>query len=559
MSMTMTQGAGAPSTTTNVPATVALLRVGAAMDVGGRPQQEDALGIFMPAEAEPASRGSLFVLADGLGGHASGEVASRMAVEAIVGTYYGSPLRQPGNLLQSAIEQANRQIAAAGQRGEHRDMGSTCVCAAVQSDALWVANVGDSRGYLMRIPSGIQQLTQDHSMAAEQARLGHTGPLDPSLQSVLMQSLGMPAGVQPTLVGPLALQKGDVVLLCSDGLYNVLNPQAVQDYFWAALLSTTTVDPDRMAQDLVEGARFQGATDNISAVVIYCADVVPGSVAVAAGWPQQHARTLNLPARPASTTATPLPPEPAPEPWLLRGLPDPELLAALAAEVNELERRPVLHADAPETADALVERRRFFRARKSEAAPSEITTAYDAVEDRGLPIADPGDPIASAIAWMLPVAAGEPPATDRGLPGLPPGAPGDGDAVGGALTAALARSRQQWTFNLIMAVVSAGFVVGGLFLAGITWMLGQGELFPLLFGSGLSLLGVLSWMLTQPAAQLTRASSQISLLSIIWVSYAEELKSCARLADPAGTAACNERAAGQAVQYFNQVIDGMPK
>ncbi|HMA35291.1 MAG TPA: protein phosphatase 2C domain-containing protein [Chloroflexia bacterium] len=599
-------------------ALIALLRAGAALDQGGRANQEDALGLFLPGEETQARRGSLFVLADGLGGHAGGEVASRLAVRVISTTFYASPLRQPENLLQAAIEQANRQIFAAGQDARLRGLGSTCVCAVVQGAALWAANVGDSRAYLLRAATGIQQLSQDHSLAAEQVRLGQLPSLDdadPALHAVLLQSLGMPNNAQPAIVGPLPLQKGDLVLLCSDGLYGPLDPRAMEDYLRAALLSTLTIDPDQLARDLVEGARFRGAPDNISALVIYCADLLPETVARAAGWPERDARQLilpgsgpggpaALPAAPAPSSAgaapahaaapVPAPPggpgppsplRPAPGPsahlaapddrrpgsgrlplltailltlalavlavlavaWLVAALIQPALLPAifLTALVLALPTGLLLVAN----------RARLPLLREAGAPP--------AAPERGLPDqgglpASADDPIALVIAQLLSPRASAAPSRDRGLPGPPPDTAG-ADPVSVAMSAALARARQQWTFNLLVAAASACLVLGGCLLTGITWLLGHGGLLEALFGPGLGILGILGWLVTQPAAQLTRAGTQISLLSIVWVNYAQELKTCARLGDPAATAACSERAAAQAVGYFNQIIGGPAK
>ncbi len=125
---------------------VALLLVGAARDVGRQAEQEDALGVLLPSTDAQAERGSLFVLADGRGSKRGGGTASREVVEVIGAAYYNSSLRQPANLLQSAIDQANRRLVSAAQDPATEGLCSTCVCAAVQGDTLWLADVGDCRG-----------------------------------------------------------------------------------------------------------------------------------------------------------------------------------------------------------------------------------------------------------------------------------------------------------------------------------------------------------------------------------------------------------------------------
>ena len=162
----------APGESAGEEAGVAVLRAGAALDLGQREDQEDALGLVQPGDGPDAARGSLFVLADGLGGHAAGELASRLAVAQIVQTYYAAPARQPGNMLQRPSPPRIAGVRVAAAAPERKGMGTTCVCAAVQGDRLWVANVGDSRAYLVRPSEGVLQLTQDHSLAAEQVRQG---------------------------------------------------------------------------------------------------------------------------------------------------------------------------------------------------------------------------------------------------------------------------------------------------------------------------------------------------------------------------------------------------
>lgn len=605
---------------------VALLQVGAAMDLGLRATQEDALGVSLPAEEEAARRGGLFVLADGLGGHTAGELASRLAVQTIGAAFYASSMRQPGNLLQSAIEQANRRLLAAGQDPALRGLGSTCVCAAVQGDSLWVANVGDSRAYLMRPPGTLQQLSQDHSMAAEQVRQGLIASedhADHAMRSVLLQSLGVPSGVQPYFAGPLPLQKGDLLLLCSDGLYNALDERAMHDYLLASLLSTLTVSADQIARDLVEGARFHGGDDNISALVVYCTDVVPEAVARAAGWPQSQARSLFLPMNGAAAQRAPDAPAPHAAPAaeeVSAGLP-----ASPAPAAGDESRGPAgPPADLPYLPAVPTYTRTRIPALSLAAligggvlflllalawgvaafwaprwlVPIFLTMLALAIPLGGLlflnrprlvpvsvPPVEPGppldddaaavaraatepsrspvlfdDPVAALITRLLPGHSG-PMDVDRSLavpgsgpvaPVIPPDAPPD--YVNQAMSAALGRAHQQWTFNLLMAGVSATLVIGGCLVTIGTLLLGKGEQLGALFGPGVGLLGIVSWLVTQPTAQLNRAGNQISLLTIVWTNYAQELRNCARITDPTQAAACSQRAGAEAVQYFNQIV-----
>jgi hypothetical protein len=138
----------------------------------------------------------------------------------------------------------------------------------------------------------------------------------------------------------------------------------------------------------------------------------------------------------------------------------------------------------------------------------------------------------------------------------PPGAPESAapSYVNQAFSEALERARHQWTFNLLVAFGTAGLVIVGIAVS-VTWVLiGQANVWALLLGPGATLLGVVNWLLTRPAAQLSRADNQISLLTLVWTSYAQELRSCTAMPDPAAAAACTGRAGADAVNYFNAIL-----
>lgn len=238
---------------------VALLRAGVAMDPGMQAPAHHALGVFQPGEDTPARRGSLFLLAEGEAGAGAG----RLVVETAGEAFYGSPLRQPANLLQSALDQAGRRVAGAGTVGDPAQLAGPCVCATVQGDALWLATVGAGHAYLLRAPGHLQPLAGE-----------------------------APA---PAVFGPLPLQKGDLLVLCSAGVAAALDVRVMGDYLTAALLSTRTADPTALAADLVDGARFHGSAAPLAVLIILCTDVLPEAVARAAGWPQAQARRLVLP------------------------------------------------------------------------------------------------------------------------------------------------------------------------------------------------------------------------------------------------------------------------
>jgi hypothetical protein len=548
---------------------VALLRAGVAMDPGMQAPAHHALGVFQPGEDTPARRGSLFLLAEGNAGAGAG----RLVVETAGEAFYTSPLRQPANLLQSALDQAGRRVAGAGAVGDPALLAGPCVCATAQGDALWLATVGVGHAYLLRAPGHLQALAGD-----------------------------APAPT-PAIFGPLPLQKGDLLVLCSAGVAAALDMRVMGDYLTAALLSTRTADPTALAADLVDGARFHGSADPLAVLVILCTDVLPEAVARAAGWPQAQARRLILPggvdlspsppplkaagespavasrgaSRPAPPAPTPPPPSEAEVGERSVGLGTSLLLMAglvgvgllgLATLGTALVLPPLLPAVAVLLLALAVPTGALFwsTARRlqgpARGGPGGTAGATPTVQgapparspaDRGLGTGRAArDPIAAGISALLPGMAG-PPGADRGL-GTPPA---DGtDPVSVALAAAMARARQQWLFNLFIAGASAGLVLAGCLLTAVAWWLGRGTAWEGLFGPGLGVLGLAGWLVSRPADQLARAGTQISLLTVVWVNYAQEMKACARIADPAAAAACNEHAAGQAVVYFQQIMGG---
>jgi serine/threonine protein phosphatase PrpC len=212
---------------------------------------------------------ALFILADGMGGHLAGEVASALAVETIGHSVLASADHPdsiaPDDMLLHALLAAHHAIRAAAEADlERRGMGTTTVVVWIPppGDIAWIAHVGDSRAYLWRAGQ-LRPLTEDHTILNQLRRAGVLPP-DPEQwppRSVLSQSLGARPVIAPD-VNQLALQADDVLLLCSDGLTDMLSEAEVAEQLSA---SATPADA---ARALVEAANVHGGRDNITAIVL---------------------------------------------------------------------------------------------------------------------------------------------------------------------------------------------------------------------------------------------------------------------------------------------------
>jgi protein phosphatase len=232
------------------------LRHSARTDVGKtRDHNEDSYGVGEGEQAE--HMGELLVVCDGMGGHAAGEVASQLGVETILSIYYGDASEDRPQVLEQAFEQANEQIYAKG----HGSMGTTGVAALLHHDALHIANVGDSRAYLIR-DGEIRQVSRDHSFVSDQVAAGLI-TADQARSSphrnVITRALGYQSDVTVDLFR-LPLQIGDIVVLCSDGLHGLVTDAEIAKIAASAPL-------DQAAQQLIDLANNRGGTDNITVII----------------------------------------------------------------------------------------------------------------------------------------------------------------------------------------------------------------------------------------------------------------------------------------------------
>lgn len=229
--------------------------IGARTDVGRRrTNNEDALAVV----AVPG--GILCVVADGMGGHQAGEVASRLAVETI-----GDALQRAGEpaSLADAIQAANRAILQAGRADPAKaGMGTTVVCALLQDEVAHLASVGDSPAFVIR-GSQVRQVTKDHSLVAEALARGELTPAQAAVhpyRHVLTRCLGQPEPLEVQGYPPLELEVGDTLILCSDGLTEHVEPGELP-----SLIADRPAQ--QAAETLVELANARGGFDNITVIV----------------------------------------------------------------------------------------------------------------------------------------------------------------------------------------------------------------------------------------------------------------------------------------------------
>ncbi|MBI4816050.1 MAG: Stp1/IreP family PP2C-type Ser/Thr phosphatase [Deltaproteobacteria bacterium] len=235
-----------------------------------RTHNEDALCLL--------SEYSLYLVADGMGGHSSGEVASRMAVETISSFFRMTTrdeeatwpfkeernLRYDENRLVAGIKWSNRRIyEAASREPKYKGMGTTIVSAFFTQGGAYLGHVGDSRGY--RIRGGrIEQITEDHSLLNDYIKANKLTPEEIEAfphKNVIVRALGMKEVVQVD-VNRLDPKPDDYYLLCSDGLSGMVNDHDIQE------IVTSSRDVKVACKELVDAANAAGGTDNVTVVLI---------------------------------------------------------------------------------------------------------------------------------------------------------------------------------------------------------------------------------------------------------------------------------------------------
>lgn len=206
---------------------------------------------------------NLYIVCDGMGGHKAGEYASRYTVERIIASVSRSKAEDPIRILKAAIHKANEILVVESQEDkEKQGMGTTVVAATVIDNKMYVANVGDSRLYV--INDTIEQITNDHSYVEEMIRIGKIKREDArknEKKNLITRAVGAAEKIKADFF-EVELRENDTILLCSDGLSNMVTDKII----YQIVKSSNKVDS--IAKTLVEEANKNGGTDNITVIVI---------------------------------------------------------------------------------------------------------------------------------------------------------------------------------------------------------------------------------------------------------------------------------------------------
>ena len=206
---------------------------------------------------------NLYIVADGMGGHKAGDYASRYTIERIVASVMRSGLQEPVAILKGAIRKANELLVDESKEDESkRGMGTTVVIATIMEDKMIVANVGDSRLYV--VGSSMRQVTRDHSLVNEMVRLGEINAAEARIhpdKNIITRAIGASATVEADFF-EVDLEKDSQILMCTDGLTNMVRDEEI----FRIMNGEETLD--EKAEILVRTANANGGRDNITVMII---------------------------------------------------------------------------------------------------------------------------------------------------------------------------------------------------------------------------------------------------------------------------------------------------
>lgn len=254
------------------PSVVPVTRLGLKTDLGSvRENNEDKAEFYEPTEPGVlASRGALYIVADGMGGHAAGQIAAELAIKRTLAEYYDGMADSPAEALLDAFQAANNFVRSVARAVPGRSgMGTTLTALALVEGSAVLCHLGDSRAYLLR-DGGIEQISEDHSWVAEQVRSGalteaeaETSPY----RNVITQCIGPLEEIAPQ-ISAVETRPGDRWLLCSDGLTGHVT--------YDELLEVSSGhSPSEACRRLVELANARGGRDNITVLIVDVSELRP--------------------------------------------------------------------------------------------------------------------------------------------------------------------------------------------------------------------------------------------------------------------------------------------
>lgn len=237
-----------------------------------RSENQDA--VRLPDGVLPPEKGLLYAIADGMGGYANGALASQLALQALFETFYENQAASTQAALRRGIETANLKVYKASQQLNTGRMGTTLTAAFIQGSSLQVAHVGDSRLYLVRNQTATC-LTNDHTTVGDLVRMRVISPdkvRGHAQRSILTKGVGLTLFIKAD-ISQHQLEENDCLILCSDGLWSVIEDDEFAD------LAGTAPSADRLGHSLIDLALERKTDDNVSAVVIYIRRLAGGKAA----------------------------------------------------------------------------------------------------------------------------------------------------------------------------------------------------------------------------------------------------------------------------------------
>lgn len=218
---------------------------------------------FFASDEPVGNLPNLYIVADGMGGHKAGDYASRYTTQRVAASVSRSPGEEPVTILKEAIETANRLLIEEAREDEtKRGMGTTVVAATIIDHKLYVANVGDSRLYL--IGREMRQITRDHSLVAEMVRIGEMGAAEAKAhpdKNIITRAIGASDHVEADFF-EVDLVPEDRILMCTDGLTNMVEDSVIRD----VVLEDTPIE--ERVEKLIDAANRAGGRDNITVMII---------------------------------------------------------------------------------------------------------------------------------------------------------------------------------------------------------------------------------------------------------------------------------------------------